>query len=41
VLPAAPTGAWHVLLDTAHDVPPTVDTTVALAPHTLVLLQHA
>ena len=39
---ALPTAAtpWEVLLDTAHDVAAVTDTTVTIAPHSLVLLRR-
>ena len=38
-LPVA-AGAWNVLVDTAHDAAGAVETTLTLAPHSLVLLRH-
>jgi isoamylase len=38
-LPACAGGAWHVLLDTAHDGERPADAAVTLAPHSLVLVR--
>ena len=40
-LPGRPGGAWRVLLDTAHEGERPAETSVTLAPHSLVFLRHA
>ncbi len=40
VLPEHPVGSWTIVVDTAHDNAGAVESGVAVAPHSLVLMRH-